>query len=267
MPEGPEVKITTDYLHEKLRGSTLLEVKVIGGKFHKTPPAGLDKVKFPLTFESVGCKGKMLIFTFRDTTLRIFAGLGMTGQFLFRPAPHSALEFRIDFSGTLASMYFVDMRRFGNVSFSTRDLSSELAPSILGGITEEEFFTRASALRTKRDVVSVLMDQKAVCSGIGNYLLAEILYAAEIDPFREFKNLSELEWELIRIAAVQIATRSYRFQGVTVSDFVAPDETEGKFQSQLQVYGRKLTPKGEKVVAEKGSHGRTIWWVPSVQRK
>ncbi len=267
MPEGPEVKITAEYLHGRLHGCVLLHLKVIGGKFLKIPPEGLERVKFPLTFEKVECKGKMLIFSFRDTPLRLFAGLGMTGQFLFRKAPHSALEFGLSNSSAIQSMFFVDMRRFGNVSFSTRDLSLAIAPSILHGITEEEFLSRAVSLRTKRDVVSVLMDQKAVCSGIGNYLLAETLYAAQIDPFREFKNLSELEWELIRIAAVRVATHSYQHQGVTISDFVAPDESEGKFQSQLQVYGRKLTPRGETVVAQRGSHGRTIWWVPSVQKK
>ena len=42
-------------------------------------------------------------------------------------------------------------------------------------------------------LVKVLMDQQALVSGIGNYLVAEILYDAKLNPHRELDKLSNKE--------------------------------------------------------------------------
>jgi formamidopyrimidine-DNA glycosylase len=249
-------------------------VNVIGGKFIKTPPVNVPQVR--LTFTGVRCKGKMLIFDFKNTALKMFAGLGMTGQFVFERDAHSALEFVLEAPPPFPkAMYFTDMRRFGNVSFSTEDQSSKLAPSILScgemkEIQQEDFIKRAKTLqkRTSRDIIGVLMDQQektGVCSGIGNYLIAEILYHSRINPFRPFNSLNEDELTRIHYHSLLIASESFSKQGMTVSDFVSPMGESGQYQQFLHVYSRKKTPDGDTVVAAKGSHGRTIWWVPKKQ--
>lgn len=284
MPESPEVKHSVDILRKYLQNKHLLKINIIGGKFIKTPPVNFDKLTFPLTFDNVRCKGKMLIFDFKDTEMKMFTGLGMTGQFVFFKDSYSALEFEIEeisekedltLECKLFHLYFNDMRRFGNVSFSTLDESSRIAPSILScedtkEISQTEFISRAKALqkRTSRDITSVLMDQTektGVCSGIGNYLVAEILYHSGINPFRKFKSLSEDELLRIHKNSLQIALNSFKHQGMTISDFISPEGNEGNYQNFLHVYSRKTTPDGDTVVSEKGGHGRTIWWVPSRQ--
>lgn len=219
----------------------------------------------------------MLIFEFKDTEMKMFAGLGMTGQFVFESDAHAGLEFELEAPPPYpTTMYFADMRRFGNVSFTKVDESARIAPSILDcgehvkAITQEEFLTRGKALqkRTSRDVVAVLMDQTektGVCSGIGNYLLAEILYHSRVNPFRRFDSLTEEELIRIHRHALRIAADSFANQGMTVSDFISPTGETGKYQQFLHVYSRKKTPDGDTVVPVKGSHGRTIWWVPTKQ--
>lgn len=265
-PEGPEVRITADELDFVLSGAWLKKVTVIGGKFVKTPPPGLDSLQYPLRFQSVHAKGKMLIFSFQDTKMKMFAGLGMTGQFTFTQTSHSHLQFDLDIPPPYSPvMFYTDSRRFGNVSFSEQDLSARLAPSIFE-IEEKEFLARAGKVRTKKDILSVLMDQEKLCSGIGNYLVAETLYAAKISPFRPFASLSASELGRIHQEARNIAEMSYLNSGLSIESFTLPNGEEGYFKSFLQVYSQVETPQGEKVVPALGSHGRTIWWVPTAQK-
>lgn len=269
MPEGPEVKSSVDYLDFVLANTTLLGVSVIGGKFKKKPPKGLDKVRFPLVFKDVKSKGKMLIFSFKDTNMKMFAGLGMTGQFRFSKDAHSAIQFNLVAPpGPFGNvMYYTDSRRFGNIEFSEDDLSAKLAPCILGGLTLPQFMERAKKLKTKRIIYAVFMDQQAVCSGIGNYLIAEILYYAGVNPHREFNTLNDEELRLIHEGAVKIAQMSYEKKGTSIISYVNPDGEKGAYSNFLQVYRKTHTPKGELVVADKvkGCNGRTVWWVPEVQ--
>lgn len=267
MPEAPEVRVVAQYLDFYLCDVPLQKLTVIGGKFLKTPPTGMSLLKYPLTFQSVKSKGKMLIFSFKDTFVKIFIGLGMTGRFEFEQSTHSALRFDLEMPAPFScELFFTDIRRFGNVTISETDLSEKLAPSVLDGIPEELFLSRARKLNTSRDVTSVLLDQNAVCSGIGNYLLAEILYHAKVNPFRTFKSLTTDELREILQWGMKVTKDAVKERGTSVSDFFLPDGSVGNYQKHLHVYSRTVTPKGEPVKREKGSHGRSIWWVPSVQR-
>lgn len=263
MPEGPEVLTTALALNEFLQGATLLSVNVLGGKFEKTPPKGLSEMKFPVDVEQVTCKGKMLIFVMKGL-MNMYAGLGMTGQFLYEQQKHSHLQLCFSRDGESFSLWFTDVRRFGNVSFSAEDLSAKLAPSIFG-CKLNEFLERAKKVKTTKDVVSVLMDQSKVCSGIGNYMVAETLYQARIHPFCKFSSLSEDQLTRIYYAALSIAFDSFFSNGVSIKDFVSPDGKDGDGSKLLKVYGRTYDPLGNEVKKEIGGHDRTIWWVPAVQ--
>ena len=43
MPEGPEVKRMALSLSERLRGETITEAHVLGGKWLRTPPKGIEE--------------------------------------------------------------------------------------------------------------------------------------------------------------------------------------------------------------------------------
>lgn len=265
-PEGPEVKITAEYLDFVLAQAKLTKVTVLGGKFSKTPPSGLNTLRYPLVFDNVISKGKMLIFSFQQEGVKMFAGLGMTGQFTFEKTPHSHLQFDLEIPEPFPSvMYYTDPRRFGNVNFSIQDMSAKLAPDIFT-IEEKEFIARAKKVRTKKDVLSILMDQEKVCSGIGNYMVAEILYASNVSPFRPFSSITEQELSTICNEGKRIAMLSFQSHGLSIQDFTLPNGEFGGFKPYLQVYSKAETPEGHKVKAEIGSHGRTIWWDPIRQK-
>jgi formamidopyrimidine-DNA glycosylase len=266
MPEGPEVKITADCLDFYLYHSKLLGITVTGGKFINNPILGLTDLTYPLIFSSVCSKGKMLIFSFTNTLTKMFVGLGMTGHFGFVKQKHTHLEFILESDPLFPNrLYFSDQRRFGNIYFSKLNLSDKLAPCLFS-IEEKEFLLRAGKIKTKKDILSVLLDQEKICSGIGNYLVVEILYESKISPFRLFESILLEELSTLYKGIKKIALLSYKQKGLSISDFVLPTGQKGTFISFLQVYNKSETSKGESVISSFGSHKRTIWWVPSVQK-
>merc|ERR1712173_546000 len=118
MPEGPEVRITTEYLNNELAGSTLISTNIIGGRYHSTketkknPPKNWSNLQQLLTLENckiewVDCKGKTIFFKFSAEkgarNLYMKCGLGMTGRWNKKEVidnfyhnkkhPHRAIEF------------------------------------------------------------------------------------------------------------------------------------------------------------------------------
>ena len=267
MPEAAEVAIIAEYYDFYLCNVPLLKVNILGGKFVKQPIKGLDQLQLPLTFERVSSKGKMITFHFKNSDVKMFVGLGMSGSFDTSRTTHSHVEFILDmFEPFPSAIYFTDMRRFGNIVISTSDLSAKLAPGILNGITENEFLRRCKKVNTIKDIRAVLMDQERVCSGIGNYVVAETLYRARVNPFRKFKDITEAELKLILKFAIEVATKAFESYGMSFKDFLNPDGQQGRYVHFIQVYMKLVTPKGEQVVSQKDSQNRMVWWCPEVQK-
>lgn len=100
--------------------------------------------------------------------------------------------------------------------------------------------------------------------GIGNYILAEGLYRASIDPFCALQELTEEQQRLLFRELQATALTSYDAQGMTRGKGGAYRDVEGnrgQFEFQLQCYGRTTCAKGKEVIKEMdGPHGRTIWY-------
>ena len=124
----------------------------------------------------------------------------------------------------------------------------------------------------------VLMDQKKVGSGIGNYLAAEILYRAKISPHRLASSLTEEEikdltyWikymtKLCYVDnhigyMVDLEEEANKIDRVNYHPSIKLKKEEFEFQ----VYGLKKDPLGNPVKADKGIvKGRTTYWVPKIQ--
>eukprot|EP00568_Trieres_chinensis_P006611 CAMPEP_0183290862 /NCGR_PEP_ID=MMETSP0160_2-20130417/449_1 /TAXON_ID=2839 ORGANISM="Odontella Sinensis, Strain Grunow 1884" /NCGR_SAMPLE_ID=MMETSP0160_2 /ASSEMBLY_ACC=CAM_ASM_000250 /LENGTH=391 /DNA_ID=CAMNT_0025451549 /DNA_START=58 /DNA_END=1233 /DNA_ORIENTATION=+ len=89
------------------------------------------------------------------------------------PPPHTQLILRSN--GHEAS--FSDPRRFGSVAISTDDQFEELAPDAL---TDEWDATSLSGRR--KGIKGVLLDQRAVVSGVGNWVADEVFYQCGMHP-------------------------------------------------------------------------------------
>jgi uracil-DNA glycosylase len=177
----------------------------------------------------------------------------------------------------LTKIYYHDARSFGTLKFSTSRLAlleklQSLGPDILKPTTttERDFVQILSSSTSSMNICKFLMNQAKI-SGIGNYILAEGLYRARIDPFASLDELDEQQQRRLfrELQAVAMASyqskRAYQFNKRPRGGQEQMGEEQEKYEPklfELQCYGRKFgLACGQPVIKEmNGPHGRTIWY-------
>ncbi|KAL7575601.1 hypothetical protein ACA910_020168 [Epithemia clementina (nom. ined.)] len=188
-------------------------------------------------------------------------------------------------------IHYYDARNFGTVRFSTsrRELQAKLqslGPDILqtelvpnGSINSSNSIVSllSETQREKLNVCKFLMDQRYL-SGVGNYILAEALYRASIDPYASLAELNATQQVQLLTQVQAVAQESYQSQ--ELQNFLEPgagsvetDPTSASAETQqhqqpprpttfeFQCYGRETCAKGNPVFRHThGPHGRTIWF-------
>ena len=163
----------------------------------------------------------------------------------------------------ITRIYYSDMRGFGTLKFSTSRLQlveklHSLGPDLLQTCSEQEFISILQKQKPNLNICRFLMDQSKVC-GVGNYILAEGLYRANIDPFatvseiinrQESQNLPKTLYEALR----SVIQESYESQ---------KDGNNINKEYEFQCYGQTICKRyGQPVRKDvNGPHGRTIWYI------
>lgn len=286
MPEGPEVKSLTERLdiHLGSRRFRLSDVTIQSGRYVEQEPAGLSEVRSLLlrdeqkmlcALENVRSKGKFIYFNF--TGFAIWSTLGLTGGFElnenrprhsrvvlhFTPLSHTSQE------TSPISLRFYDQRNFGTIKFVFDPAALEEKLAKLGfdwldassRPTLEQFVAlgRKAGVR-KRPLAVFLMDQKKT-SGIGNYVLSEVLYKTSIHPNATTDAIDDSGWSDLYDAIVDVLDLSYASQ----TPLRSPSALAQIFE--FNIYAQSTTPTGAKVVRSVGLHKRTVHWDPLVQTR
>lgn len=246
------------------------------------------------------CKGKFIYLVLDEGETKvdddyqrsIWITLGMTGHFakeeeIANPKPvasnndksKSGPRWYIELKDTQTQqsrrIYYRDTRNFGTLRFclSALELNDKLAslgPDLLDfeNTTEEIFLAAMDRSTQGRNVCKFLMDQSKI-AGVGNYILAEGLYRARLDPFADLAEIGPGQRKRLFRELREVMSTSYRAQGLTRPDggtYRGLDGSRGEFEFQLQCYGQRLSPNKLPVTKEvKGPHGRTIWYVEKEQ--
>ena len=281
MPEIAEIALTAEILSKYFKGKTLTSFDFISGRYSKKDPIGYRDFleALPLKVKKIDSRGKFLWFELRNSTTGeywyIWNTFGLTGMWsLFEPKyARAMLTFKND-----GVAYFSDMRNFGTFKFSTNEEDlikklEELSPDFL----KDDDFDLSIIQKYKLPIVKILMDQKKVGSGLGNYLVAEILYRASISPHRPGNQMSDQDIENLTHWIKYMVKLSYIDNHIGY--MVNLDEEANKIKRidyhpdiklknktfKFSVYRQKTDPKGNKVKAEKINGDRTTYWVPDVQ--
>ena len=110
-------------------------------------------------------------------------------------------------------------------------------------------------MNPNKEISIVLLDQ-GLLSGVGNYVRAEALYRAKLNPFAKLKDLTDKQLKKLLDATYYILKKVYNERPKR------KDEKPRPFK--FQVYERKVDDKGEKVIWTKQPKvGRTIYYVKS----
>jgi len=228
MPELPEVEITRRRLAPVLVGRTIAGVRTTPPSYlFLTPPRRLVRALVGRTVTGLARRGKYLV-TDLDDGGRLVVHLGMTGQVfadgvasprllsataraalapeeqvVFRPDVHTHLRLRFADAGP--AVYLRDVRKFGKVLHLLR---GEAHPRLARlGI---------DALRVR----------------------GEALFGAGVRPTRRAGSLTRPECDRIARELVRVIRRSIATGGSSISDYVAPDGRDGRYQDERRVYGR-----------------------------
>jgi formamidopyrimidine-DNA glycosylase len=284
MPELPEVEVTRLRIAPWMVGRRIRRVRTTADSyFFLTRPGPLRRGLAGRTVTALARQGKYLLVLLDDSS-RLVVHLGMTGQLFadgatsprllsasrraalapeeqerFRPDSHTHL--RLEFEDGGAPVYMRDVRKFGKVLL-LRDGERHPRLERLGidalAVTGELLFDATRG----RDVAikSALLDQ-ALIAGVGNIYADESLFLARVRPSRRARRVTRAECDAIAEAIARVLRRSIETGGSSISDYVAPDGSDGAYQSERHVYARKgepcsvcATPIRRTVIGARGTH-------------
>lgn len=228
-----------------------------------------------VSLKAIDVKGKFMWWTF-DSSMGpcyMFCTYGMAAQWVpYSPAEskHAGFFFWFvldDDSETPVS--FEDPRHFGTLKFVfdkaelDRKLRSLGADPLVGELDPNHFFDLATrTAKGDKPICEILMDQR-VFSGVGNYIRAEALWRACIDPWKKGSDLSLREWKDLCVSIRDVMLDSAAAQGATLFTYKTISGARGNFE--LKVYGRQLDSEGDPVSRQMDSNGRTVHWSPARQ--
>jgi formamidopyrimidine-DNA glycosylase len=265
MPELPEVEVTRRRIEPLLIGRRISSVRTTRDSyFFLTRPAALKRNLLGRYAVELGRRGKYLLLGLDDGK-RLMLHLGMTGQLFsqhatsvrllsasqrsslspgeqlrFEPDQHTHLS--LGFADRGPEVFFRDVRKFGKVRLLGQGQSDprldRLGVDALEASGEQLFrLTR----RRKAAIKNVLL-QQSVIAGIGNIYADEGLFLARIRPTRRASSLTRRRCEELVGSLQRVLLRSIESGGSSISDFIAPDGSDGLYQDERHAYGRGGEP-------------------------
>lgn len=305
MPECPEVTILSHYLKDKLIGNKISKISVMSGKYLNKNITGKDFLNGTNKYivSNVDSKGKVLYFTLKHDKNEIYfvSHLGMSGEWSFTESSSDRIQLTCENeTNDEFKLCYVDSRNFGNIEILNKNefkkRIDKLAPDVLKTeFTNEDFvaivnnYLKKSKTRELQLIFKVFTKQNlsdGLFSGLGNYLIPEILYDAKISPYRTMNSLSIDD--LLRLAhSIKYITKLSYYNNKTgymtnFGNYIekhkkgVDDGTYKNYHSDIilkktdvfnfKIYLKKTDPLGNNVEKDKTlNKGRTTHWVKNIQ--
>lgn len=261
MPELAELTLTAEWVNQRASGQVFEAI-------WKNPLHKGQEVATPFSSFTISCRsrGKELMLTLTGVdslhAVKLLMTMGMAGHFKWlQPSAvekHAHLVFKCG-SGQLA---FVDVRRFGKWKL-VEGWSPNRGPDPI-----QEFQAFVDNIKTNlhmkdfdKPICEVLMNQKWF-NGIGNYLRAEILYRAAVNPFMSAR-LALTSQTAIYDLCQSVAMTAYLLGGGQLKDWQNPfgksSNNELTWTEFMQCYGNRAMHTW----LDRG--GRRLWYDPKWQ--
>lgn len=303
MPEVSEIAITAIYLLSKLKNRFINSINIIGGRYTHQELNGLDTIQnyFPLQIKDIKSKGKFLWFELLNSLkepVYLCSTLGLTGEWTFFKNNSSRVVFNIINKNNLNkkyNLYLNDQRNFGTLSFTSdynvlqKKLNNLARDLLKNPYTNNEFYFEFNRLISKypklknKLIVEFLMEQnvnKSIGSGIGNYLVAEILYDAKISPYTKlsalfnnnlFSILNTSIKKIIKLSFINNSTgymklfNDMKFDKKKLPNYIPDINFNHNEIFEFKVYKQKKDPFGNIVTPANIIDNRTTYYVNNLQ--
>jgi formamidopyrimidine-DNA glycosylase len=301
MPEVMEIRKYADFINEYFSGKKLQSINILQGRYKKHEPFesyNLMKKNLPLKLLRVHTKGKFIYCEF-EKGYYLLNTLGLSGGWAYQKNDSSQyqmpqlLEYidktkveiyllrsmehiNVEFIFGEEKLIFFDMLSFGTLKVINdyNVLVSKLntiGPDIMDESTTLEIFK----LQIKRipnndkSIGVVLLNQKLI-SGVGNYIRADALWLAKINPWKKIRDLTEKQIEKIYHSLKVITWGNYnRKYAIKKKIINKTDKIPYDYKRDFFVYREKIDIYGNPIIKEElyeGSQKRFIYWVKKIQK-
>ena len=242
MPELPEVETVRRGLEKLILGKKISSIDIRYPKMIKTDLDEFRKEVPGQLIESIGRRGKYLLFYLTDKVL--ISHLRMEGKYFYYPyqvpeRKHAHVFFQFEDGGTLV---YEDVRKFGTMELLAPDLldayfiSKKLGPEP----SEQDFDVQvfqAALSKSKKPIKSHLLDQTLV-AGLGNIYVDEVLWRAQVHPKSPSQTLTSEEATAIHEQTISVLEQAVDKGGSTIRSYTNAFGENGTMQELHQVYDK-----------------------------
>lgn len=269
MPELPEVQTIVSDLNKILPGLYVRDFWCDAKNMIKRPKS-FDEFKKAITGKNIlkiSRRGKNILIEISGGLI-ILVHQKMTGHFLYgnykynkgshkwlaekkgplRDDPYNQFIHFVIILSNGKHLAFSDVRKFAKVILFKKSEVEEIVDlKILGpeplqkNFTLKEFQKILKHMGKKKKIKPFLMEQKNI-AGIGNIYSDEILWQADISPFKNSGDLSEEETARVFYAIKEVLKTAIKAKGDSMSDYRRPSGEKGNYQNMQNAYRQTGKP-------------------------
>jgi endonuclease-8 len=246
MPEGPEIRRAADRVAAVLVGREIESIAFGLPRLRR-----FEKRLRGRTVTAVDTRGKAMLTRF-DNGLTIYSHNQLYGRWYTvrqprMPKTNRQLRLELATSTHKALLYSAsDIDVLREDQLEKHPFLGRVGPDILDStLTKQTIVERLRDPQFRNRALGSLYLDQGFLAGNGNYLRSEILWASGLAPSRKPASLTRAELEKLAKQTLQIARRSYRTRGVTVTPSLARTlKSDGlSFQQyRFYVFGREGLP-------------------------
>ena len=273
MPELPEVETVRRGLEKLILGKKISNINIRYPKMIKTDLPEFQKEMPGQVIQSMGRRGKYLLFYLSDKVL--ISHLRMEGKYFYYPdqvpeRKHAHVLIHFEDGGILV---YEDVRKFGTMELLAPELleayfvSKKLGPEP----TEQDFDLgrfKLALKKSKKPIKSHLLDQTLV-AGLGNIYVDEVLWRAKVHPARISQSLSSQEARKVHDETIKVLGQAVEKGGSTIRTYTNAFGEDGTMQEFHQVYDKtgQACSRCGAIIEKIQLGGRGTHFCPKCQRR
>ena len=273
MPELPEVETVRRGLEKLILGKKISNIEIRYPKMIKTDLNQFQKELPGQVIQSMGRRGKHLLFNLRDKVL--ISHLRMEGKYFYYPdeipeRKHAHILVHFEDGTTLV---YEDVRKFGTMELLAPELldsyfiSKKLGPEP----TDQDFDLgrfKLALKKSKKSIKSHLLDQTLV-AGLGNIYVDEVLWRAKVHPSRHSNSLTAQEARKVHDETIKVLGQAVEKGGSTIRSYTNAFGEDGTMQEFHQVYDKagQACSRCGSTIEKIQLGGRGTYFCPKCQRR
>lgn len=243
MPELPEVETVRRGLMRIAAGRQINGIDIYYPKMIENSVENFKEALIGQTIERINRRGKYLLFRFSND-LTMISHLRMEGSY-FNQKTGTAIDKHVHVlfhftDGT--DLGYRDTRKFGRMHLVKT--GTEMQYGGLAKIgpepTEEDLKLDylVKIMKKSHSKIKPFLLNQAHVAGLGNIYADEVLWETQINPEEPTNQVSEAKIAKLRENIIHELARATEHHGTTVHSFKNAFGDAGKFQNELDVYGR-----------------------------